>query len=217
MTRLRRGLVLPVVAILAACGSAPGSNAPTAPTATPRGFDLSAWDVSTIGSGPTASEANGGVDLFIPATTHGDPLQQNLFALRLTARCHLGGDFDLQVDYTLTTWPARNGVRFGLIAGADSVERTSDPVGPDNTYATNFSGSIVQTATPDKSGRMRLTRVGTTITGYYLNSGSWVTIGTATAAAGSPAYVIQAWTDDYTFHQQAVRVNLKNLTATGCS
>jgi hypothetical protein len=178
---------------------------------------LSAWDASSLGTGATAAEANGGVDLFLPSTTRGDPQQQNVMAIRLSARCHLAGDYDLQVDYSLTTWPARNGVRFGLLAGADSVERTSDPAGVDNTYATNFSGTIVQTETPDKTGRLRLTRVGTTVTGYYLNKGSWVTIATATAAAGSPAYAIQAWADDYTFHQQDVRVNLKNLSATGCS
>ena len=207
--------MLPIVMVLAACGPASAQPAPATPT--PRGFDLSAWDVSTTGSGPAASEANGGVDLFIPATTKGDPQQATLIALRVTARCHLASDFDLQADYALTTWPSRNGVRFGLVAGADSVERTTNPVGLDNSYATNFSGAIVQLETTDSSGRLRLARVGTQITGYYLKNGNWVSIASATTTAATPAFVIQAWTDAYTFNKQDVRVNLKHVSFTGCS
>ena len=207
--------MLPIVLVLAACG--PASSQPAAAAPTPRGFDLSAWDVSTIGSGPTAMEANGGVDLFIPAATKGDPAQATQIALRLSARCQLTGDFDAQADYALTTWPSRNGVRFGLVAGNDSVERTTNPVGLDNSYATNFSGTIVELETADTSGRMRLARVGKTITGYYLKNGNWVLVASATAAVGTPAFAIQAWTDGYTFNKQDVRVNLKHVTFTGCS
>ena len=212
---MRRCLLLPIVAILASCGPATGSIRPPAPT--PKGFDLSAWDVSTIGSGPAATEANGGVDLFIPAKARDDPQHQHLIAITVTARCHLNGDFDLQADYALVSWPSGNGVRFGLVAGADSVERTSNPVSQANTYATNFSGSIVAVDTPDKTGRLRLTRVGPTVTGYYFSNRAWVSIASATAATGAPAYAIQAWTDGYTFDQQDIRVNLKNVTAAGCS
>ena len=215
--RGRGGLLLPIVLVLAACGPLAASNPPATAAPTPRGFDLSAWDVSTIGSGPAAMEANGGVDLFIPANTKGDPQQATLIAVRLTARCQLTGDFDAQADYALTAWPARNGVRFGLVAGNDSVERTTNPVGPDNSYATNFSGAIVQLETADTGGRMRLARVGRTITGYFLKSGNWVSVASATAAVGTPAIAIQAWTDAYTFNKQDVRVNLKHVTFTGCS
>jgi hypothetical protein len=213
--RARGGVFLPIVMLLAACGPASASNAPATPT--PRGFDLTAWDVTTTGTGPVAMEANGGVDLFIPATTKGDSQHATLIALVVTARCHLAGDFDLQADYSLSTWPSRNGVRFGLVAGADSVERTTNPVGIDNTYATNLSGAIVQLETTDTSGRLRLARVGNATTGYYLKNGSWVSIASATTAATGQAFAIQAWTDAYTFHKQDVRVNLKHVTMTGCS
>ena len=214
-SRVRLSLLLPILATLTACG--PAASITQGAAATPKGFDLSAWDVSTTGSGPVAAEANGGVDLFLPASTRGDLQQQNLIVLRLTARCQLAADFDLQVDYALTTWPARNGVRFGLAAGPDAVERTTNPVNTDNTYATDFSGTIVQDATTNKSGRLRLARVGTTVTGYYRSNGTWVSIASATAAATSVTFAIQAWTDSNTFNRQDVRVNLKNVTATGCS
>lgn len=214
----QRVLLLSVLAILASCGPAVESVTPAAPTPTPRGFDLTAWDVSTIGNGPLAVEANGGVDLFFPANTRGDLQQQNLIAVKVTSRCHLAADFDLRVDYVLATWPVRNGVRFGLAAGPDSVARTSDPVGTDyNTYATNFSGTIVQLATSDMIGHLRLARVGTTVTGFYLSQGAWVSIASAAAPAGTPTFSLQAWTDGYTFSGRDVRVNLKNVTMTGCS
>jgi hypothetical protein len=209
--------LLPIVAVLAACGPAAESIGPPAATPTPRGIDLSAWDVSTIGTGPAAMEANGGVDLFIPATARGDPQQANLIAVALKARCKLSGDFDLQIDYTLTTWPPRNGIRFGLVAGSDTVLRTSNPVSSDNTYSTTLSGHLFAVDTTDKNGRLRLTRAGTTVSGYYLTNGNWVSIASAPAAAGAPAYTIQAWAETGNFGGHDVRVNLKNLKTTGCN
>jgi hypothetical protein len=213
--RLRRSLLLSIVTILAACG--PAQSTPATPTPSAKGFDLSAWNVSTIGSGPAATEANGGIDLFFPANARGDPQQQLLIAVSVTARCHLTGDFDLQADYSLVSWPPRNGVRFGLVAGADTVLRTSNPHSSDNTYSTSFSGYLTSGDTLDARGRLRLTRTGTTVTGYYLSNRTWVSIASASATVGASGYAIAAWTDSVTFGQRDVRVNLKNLTVTGCA
>jgi len=105
---IRRGLLLAIVGLLSACGPAAESVTPVVPTPSPKGFDLSLWDVSTIGSGPAATEANGGVDLFIPANARDDPQQRSLIAITVRARCQLTGDFDLQSDYVLVSWPSRN-------------------------------------------------------------------------------------------------------------
>jgi|SRR5207302_9035453 len=215
-SRVRLSLLLPILAILTACGPAAAAITPaTAPT--PKGFDLGAWDVITVGTGSAATEANGGVNLFFAAKAQGDPQQQAKIAVTLKSKCQMSGDFDLQVDYALVNWPARNGVRFGLGADVNSVQRASNPHSADNTYTTEFSGHIVSVETPDKSGRLRLTRVGTTVTGYYLSNRTWVQIDWAAASTVSAGYAIEAWTDAYSFGGQDVRVNLKNLTATGCS
>ena len=216
-----RALLLAAIALsafLASCGPATGDPA-THVTASPspKPFDFSPWTVSAIGTGPTATGAGSGVDLMMPAKAQGDPAQAQKLEVRLTARCQLTADFDVRADYTLIAWPPLNGVHFGLVAGGDSAERASNPNGDDNVYASYLSGHVTAAGTQDTTGRLRLTRVGTTISSYYLRDQTWVQIASTTGPATPLTLVIGAWTDWYMFDHHDVRVNLKNLSTTGCS
>jgi hypothetical protein len=212
--------------LLSACGpaTAPLGAAPT-PKPTPNTLDLKLWTVSAVGTGPTATQANGGIDLVIPAGAVQDPKQGNL-AINLSTSCQLTGDFDLQLDYTLVKWPARNSVRVGMAAGHYSAHRSSNTgtiAGSvaDNLYVTDFAGTLTSVGTQDTTGRLRLTRVGATITGYYHSSGAWVKISSAAAPTEPMSYGIAAWTDYNTVVKSDVSVNVKNLTVapppSGCS
>jgi hypothetical protein len=205
------------IAILASCGPAGDPAAHAIATPTPKPFDFSAWTISTIGTGPTATGAGTGVDFMIPGNSHGDPGQAQKIEIRLQANCTLTADFDVQVDYSIIAWPTLNGVHFGLVAGGDSAERASNPNGSDNEYASYLSGHVTTTDTTDTTGRLRLTRVGTTITSYYQRGQTWVQIASSTGPATPLPFLIAAWTDTYMFDHRDVRVNLKNVTATGCS
>ena len=197
--------------LLSACGPMTAAP-PTTPAPTPNTLDLSRWTVTTVGTGPTASQANSGVDLLIPATASQDP-QQHYTAVKLTAKCKLTGDFDLQLDYSLMSWPPRNSVRVGLVAGSGSVQRASNArTVADNLYATDFGGVETYAETQDTTGRLRLTRVGTTTTGYFRSNGSWTKITSETAPIDSVAYGIDAWTDYNTVVKSDVSVNVKNFT-----
>lgn len=218
---IRRSVVtVGVGLLLSACGPA---TAPigAAPTPTPNTLDLSRWTASTLGSGPTATAgASGGVDLLIPANATQDS-QKHFMAITLEAKCKLSGDFDLQVDYSLVSWPARNSVRLGLAAGSYSVERSSNVhTVMDNLYVTDFAGVQAIVGTQDITGRLRLTRVGATITGYYGSNGSWVKVASAKTPTEATDYRIAAWTDYDAVVKSDVSMTVTHFTvspgAPGC-
>jgi hypothetical protein len=211
----KAALLILSAALFSACGPATAGPAPDAsPTPAPTPFDQAPWAVSTIGVGPAATPISGGLQLFIPASAQADANHQQLIAINVTAKCKISGDFDLQADYALQTWPARNGVRFGLVAGDYHVVRTSDPHAAENTYTTNLAGAQTSAETQDSTGRLRLARTGTTITGYYLTNRTWTTIASAPVPTAAASYAIAAWTDGYSFGRADVRVNLTKFTFT---
>jgi hypothetical protein len=208
-----------VSVLLAACGPAAGPSisdpTPSASVRQAPGADPRAWTISTTGNGPTATATSDGADLLIPASAQGDPQPPHVVGVMLSAKCQLAADFDLQADYAVVNWPAGNGVRFGLVAGEYHVVRTSNPQGMDNTYAANLAGYFLSVETHDTSGRLRLTRAGTTITASYLNKGTWVTIATASISGAKQPYSIAAWSGDDIFGQRDVELRLKNFSVSG--
>lgn len=202
--------------VFSGCGPATGPLA-AAPTPTPNTLDLSRWTVTTLGTGPTATEGNGGVVLAIPAKATLDA-QRHLTSINLVSNCKLTGDFDLQLDYSLVTWPARNSVRLGLVAGSYSVERSSNlPPVMDNLYATNLAGVQASVETHDSTGRLRLTRVGPSVTGYYRSNATWARIASEKAVSDPLSYSIAAWTDYNAVVKSDVSVTVKNFTVTSHS
>jgi hypothetical protein len=139
------------------------------------------WTTSVYGTGPQIAEVNQELELAIPGESSGVD-----FGAKLTSNFLFRGDFDVQVDFRLLTWPFGNGVRTAL--GIDwgflyppGVERISFgqfdyPGEPRESYLTDLDGNVCGiTATSDGMGSLRLVRVGNTQTGYY-NSGGWVVI-----------------------------------------
>lgn len=101
------------------------------------------------------------------------------------------GDFDVQVDFQLVTYPSINSwATYVRVASNDSsdffdIRRTYDSsthrfilydyVSSTNTY--NYRGSANSTLT---SSKLRVVRVGNTITGHYWNGSVWVSLGSST-------------------------------------
>jgi len=95
----------------------------------------------------------------------------------------LKGDFEATVDYRLITWPDANGVRLGFEGpAADSdqvflVKRISwgsyDLPNIGEVYFAAFANGAAwygnQASTVDNHGKLRLTRVGNVLTGYFFN------------------------------------------------
>jgi hypothetical protein len=99
-----------------------------------------------------------------------------------TSTCRLDGDFDVSAEYYAPVFPAGNGVRIALITTpAPAIMGLGDVFGwavtsrVENSNASLYVSDFypvpmtsgTQVATSDKSGRLRLKRVGTQLTGYF--------------------------------------------------
>ncbi len=138
------------------------------------------WKSFIIGYGPTIAETNQRLEINIASYSADDPSLGAFFA-GYSSVCNIRGDFDIQVDYNLLTWPYANGVRVGLGAIRNNVgnpppdtfgtvERTSFgysndfPGYPREVYLTDFSDGWIVTETTDQSGKLRLMRSGNILT-----------------------------------------------------
>jgi len=99
----------------------------------------------------------------------------------------VAGDFDVQVDFSLLNWPSNNRQGFSLEAedlgqgqfGLFRVERFNE-VGGD-AYHMVFPNQAGDPTFPttDTAGKLRLVRIGTTLSGYYHNGTNFVFINSA--------------------------------------
>jgi hypothetical protein len=106
----------------------------------------------------------------------------------------LVGDFDMQVDFTLLTWPPANKTQVYITATnklSSLFQIGRGNIGPfgDNPskelYFISDAFGISQTANvtgPDMSGTLRLVRTGNKMEGFYWNGSAWQSIGSATHA-----------------------------------
>lgn len=134
---------------------------------------------SGLGGGSLASmtQANGELEASLPSSAPLDPTL-GFTSLAVNSRCTLAGDYDVQVDYRLLTWPAPHGVNVGFATNTPDFSFGAgmfvfDP-GSGTGLSTGFPGPL-NTFVPSvpPTGTLRLTRVGSTITAYRLTEGGW--------------------------------------------
>ncbi len=112
----------------------------------------------------------------------------------LATRCKLAGDFDVQVDYRLSIWPAQNFHTVRLMASDLPDGGTGFPGVYRNSYADeNYqfrnqlgTAGLVSVPTTDTSGTIGLKRTGQTLSGYT----SLGTIGSATTTPNPAGFTI---------------------------
>jgi hypothetical protein len=156
------------------------------------------------------SETGQQIRIELTAASANDP-SAGLFAAGIGGTCVLRGDFDMQVDYALATWPPGNGVRVGLATSYGIVQRTADPGVPEK-YLVSF-GTFVTGITPtsDSNGALRLRREGSTLSGYVRSGSDWVLLASASVSTGDVGYALQAWSHDYLFGDSDVAVTFDNF------
>jgi formylglycine-generating enzyme required for sulfatase activity len=191
------------------------------------------WNIDTR-QGTLVEETNDGMELTINASASGVDINAGVSSVHM-----LLGDFDIQVDYTLLSWPFSNGVRLGLgayaVNGFATVERTSlGPSGSDfpgyprEVYTTNsgyYGGSANVRGlmeTHDQTGKLRLERTGSKITGYYYDAGSgWVEVAsyddTNIGTTSAVCFGLHIWSSDVYFSPQGedIKVALDNVEVSG--
>lgn len=176
-------------------------------------LDPELWAILTESGAVQVWEAGQRLEITFPATTSGSVSSNGVIS-----RCRMVGEFDVQVDYELVAWPAFNGVRIGLGAAArDVVARHSSGVWDATTgerYHTNFNGVVGGlTTTADTAGKLRLTRSGATLTGYYWGEWGWVLLSSGSITEDLPeiAISLHGWTHDFAFGGKEVKVAFDDL------
>lgn len=172
--------------------------------------------------------------------------QPPFFAKNLWLACRIRGDFDAQVSYRLLEWPRSNGVRLGLgvlpkalplgstnLLGMNGRERglsnaiteridalqgeiAGQPGGGD-FHVGDFNGRFTQfIPTGNPVGKLRLARVGTTFTAYYLQGKDWSPLGIWSVVNTEDEWLaIQLWSTHLLRDQVKVRLENFSISATG--
>jgi hypothetical protein len=184
------------------------------------GFNKSRWQILVDGSNPVVKETNNRLEIQLPADSM-ESVTSGTFIGTHTSVCKLRGDFDVRVNYSLPEFPEFNGVRVGLsvtetsnpLVAPRAIERTSfshhDVFPAGEAYLTDFGGVISgPVPTADLHGRLRLERVGNSLTGYYFDSqlGAWQAIAATAYTSEDVFFSIAAWSHDYAFDDRDVVV-----------
>ncbi len=179
-------------------------------------LDPDLWREVSAGSGPYVNETNQRLEITLPATSTG-----STFSSGYEGVCRINGDFDMQVDYELLTWPAGgNGVRLALdTVGVGVMERMSND-GPNEEYYTADFGSYGNpgATTTDVSGTLRIKRSGDTFYAYYRDNttGNWVQLFShAGMPTGGIPFALDAWSHDSLFGDQEVKIAFDNFILWG--
>jgi serine/threonine-protein kinase len=153
-------------------------------------IDSSKWQTSIAGSGPSITATNHRLEFFLPAS--GSAPGSN-FGATLQSACSLSGNFDVQVDYQTINWPTNSGGHITLgIPGVVQVDRLSLGPGEANAgnpvesygYDTAATGWVYR-ATSDTSGKLRMIRSGSTLTGLVYTAGGWVPLHSSSMGTGN--------------------------------
>jgi hypothetical protein len=163
-------------------------------------INTSLWQNFSSGPGFDVNQVNQQLEITLPGTSSGSAGVAGQFALR--------GDFDMQVDFTLLTWPSLNGTEVGLglnkplstdlIAG---VALFGDHTATDGTHynqiyysetSVEFGSSNETDIAQGGSGSFRITRTGDTIDCYYMGSTDWVKVAESTglSLAGDAIFLL---------------------------
>ena len=128
------------------------------------------------------------------------------------------GDFTLDIDYCLKTWPAENGIRLGVgIWPYVGMLRAGTTEGGEIYSFT--AGPAFTVPTSDRQGTLRLVRSGGTLLGYYRSSagGAWVLAG---SRSGDPVFSedlqvgLSSWAHGSSFGTQPAAITMGNFVMT---
>jgi hypothetical protein len=179
------------------------------------------WSLSVTGEGIEAAVIEEGVVVDIASDA------ADVFAAAAQTAYNWEGDFDVRMDYELTTWPQGSGVRVGLaaeISGSPNrlvqVQRVgfggeSDfPSYPREVYLVVSEQGVHETtitSTEDLSGTLRIRREGGTVTCYYATLGGWYELYRVQWPTEDVWFGIDTWSHEPDFGGEEVSVLMKTV------
>jgi len=179
-------------------------------------YNTNYWWIYSIGAGTIATVTNNRLEITLPASPGG-----TLYLGNMGSNFKLAGDFDMQVDFSLLTWPAYNASQVGLTisqANDFSIFRRSRGVneeGGGDVYFTKIKGIMTQVSTAGTSGKLRMKRTGDTMQGFYWDGASWQLVGSSTdPSLGSGTTVHLDFDRDISFSGPSVKAAFDNVQLT---
>ena len=173
---------------------------------------------------PTAAVAGNRLEVTFPAST----ITLAAAGLGNLANHQLVGDYDIQVDFDLLTWPADNWVWPGIVTQLYDMVRINhnEGQGTQDAYLLFFFAEQVPgqptighlVTTSDNSVKMRLQRTGNTVSGYFWHNNAWQLIGSYTDPQyGAPIDFSIGGTVGNRSTDSTVKVAFDNLKVTNAS
>jgi hypothetical protein len=162
-------------------------------------MDPTKWTYFRAGTGATAAEDLNvlSVALGAPQAITDDP-DAGAFAAGYESTCTLTGDFDIQLDFEAPNGDDETNVRagFALVDFTGSVHRRFATAGQ---YAVHTASGISYGGFGSNAGSIRMVRVGTTLTGYFMTYTGWQTIGSQSVDVEGSRFRVQAWSHESEF------------------
>jgi hypothetical protein len=173
--------------------------------------DRGHWEFGIAGTGVLDQVQGGQLQITIPGGTIPDPVQ-GFINVGMVTRCVVRGDYDVQVDYTLESWPPANGVQV-LFGDAPPVNSHSIARGqyPNDAYLSfDSSAQVVAIApTSDLQSTVRMIRNGAIVTTFFLANGEWVPLLSSPTQTGDTPFAIAALS--FSTVTQEVKVSFSNF------
>jgi len=183
------------------------------------------WGVGIGGQGIEAIVTEEGVVVNITSNPVDNPEAEPEPAFGAGGYCTylLKGDFDIRMDYELTTWPKGSGVRVGLsveVPGVPHKIMNVERVGWGSSewphlpfrevYLVNFGDQICGiTSTDDLSGTLRICRQAEMLIGYHQTPEGWHELYRAEWSAEDVYVWFSTWSHEYLFGDKEVSVLMK--------
>jgi hypothetical protein len=178
------------------------------------------WRPIDRGSGTAVETVRNRLEISLEPDASGDGV--DFFVRGVLSACEISGDFDLRASFQLLDWPAQNGGRVSLYLGGLQdvrnrgvyMERDSyseaevDPGLPSEVYVfyADRGQTFLEHETADTQGRLRVQRVGSIVTGYYLSNSQWVELGSTDLGTEDLQFGVFALSHDSVFADSFVRV-----------
>ena len=169
------------------------------------GLESSKWWHNLNGPGSVLNVTGGRAELSLAADAANNPVW-GFLGPNLGSQCRAAGDYDARVRYDLLDWPFSNGVHvlLGDAGTTGSVGRRSESGVED--YLAFFRPVPATALTTHTSGELRLVRAGGTLTAFYREGASWVSLLTGSTAT-APTFVSGSlFSNDAIFGNAFVRV-----------
>ncbi len=144
-------------------------------------YNTNLWYQYTVGPGSSSTVTNNRLEITLPQSLGG-----SLYMGMLVSEFTLVGDFAMQVDFDLLTWPSNNAAQVGLVidqANEFSIFRRSRGLGEGGggeIYFTMFKGQMTQVLASGTSGKLSMTRTDNTMQGSYWDGAAWQLVGSYT-------------------------------------